>query len=349
MSDGKGKSSTGILVLSVFCALLAGFIIGYFTANFQASRVVRQACAPVSPRPTRSDNGPGFSEKKYVIYFSPGNREIFEELGEIPSGNGRIRGKIFLDDRPMAGLEFSLILARGMKTQKTTVLADGSYEISIPQGKYYFNGLLIYEKNDALEGRILVNVVSKEENVAAFREDENASLLKKYSQLKAKIGSQEAAKKLSDTFGQSNPSRDEFLFTVSNTPFTMDDFNFRKPIEIIIPINNSMISLKELKVVWSPVKNASTYSVRFNRIDKDGPNTSYSPAFSMSDIKENQIDASDIKNRNDQAESGDCGIRSRLLPGKVYSVRVIAFDNKNSIITSSSLEILHELEFMLKE
>jgi hypothetical protein len=349
MENQNRKFSTAILVLSVSCALLIGFIIGYFTSNFMMFRnIVSFDQSPTFtsiPHEKRSDL------RKDIVYYNPGNDELWKDsYKEIPKGNGLIKGKIFIDDKPAMGLEISFILASGQKTQKTVVDKSGFYEIHIPKGKYYFNGLIIHNKNDFLNDKFLINRVALEEGISMTLDNaKNQNIQKEYSELEKKYGAKKATEELLKNFTASSGFKDRFSFEVVDKPLDFPVFHYRDPIRILSPVENSTINLADLKFIWSPIENAAYYKLHISRIDKKGSTTSYYPVISHDNIRENQISYNELlKSRPTTESKNKCDTLETLEPRKIYGVKIIAYNKDNQIITASSLSTTELLLFSIK-
>jgi hypothetical protein len=103
--------------------------------------------------------------RKDIIYYNPGNEKIWDDKYEnIPSGNGKIIGKIYIDDKPANLFEFSFIIADGKITKKAKVKYNGEYCINIKKGTYYLNGLAVYNNVELIRNKIFVNKIVKEED-----------------------------------------------------------------------------------------------------------------------------------------------------------------------------------------
>lgn len=349
MENQNKKISTSILVLSVSCALLIGFIIGYFTSNFMMYRNI-----------VSFDQSPSFSsipherkadQRKDIVYYNPGNDELWKDsYKEIPEGNGLIKGQIFIDDKPAIGLEISFILATGQNTQKSVVDKNGFYEIHIPKGKYYFNGLIIHNKNDLLNDKFLINRIALEEGISMTLSDgKNQNIQNEYSELEKKYGAKKAAEELLKNRMASSAFKDRFPFEVGDKQLDFPVFHYRDPIKMLSPVENSTVNLADLKFIWPPIENAAYYKLHISRIDKKGTTTSYYPVISHDNIKGNQITYSEILKYRPTAESkNECNTLESLEPRKIYGIKIIAFNQNNQIITASSLNTTELLLFSIK-
>lgn len=331
------KVSTPVLVLSVICALLVGIIGGYLGANMML--FWRFSSIPMRGVVSSDSNEYEHSARKDILFYNPGNDNLWNtNYKQIPVGKGEIIGKVFIDDEPARNLEFSLILANGRKSQKTTVDQKGKYKISIPIGKYFLNGILIYNKSQEINDKFLINKISKEEGMSILLENtNNRSIQNDYLKLEKEFGPEEAAKKLLNGFVASTPFRDKFPFEIGGSPFIFPDFQYRSPITVISPANNAKISIDNLIFIWEPVEKASYYRATVTRIERKGTTTSYRNALSLSNIENNQIKYTELFQRlNENKDKDDCDQIENLKENELYGFRVIAYNMENQIITASS-------------
>ena len=331
------KFSTPVLVLSVICAFLVGIIGGYFGANMVL--FWRFASIPMEGVVSNDSYEQEHSTRKDILFYKPGNDNLWNtNYRQIPAGEGAIIGRIFIDDKPAHELQFSMILANGRKTQKATVDQDGKYKISIPTGKYFLNGILIYNKSQEINDKFLINKISKEEGMSILIETKNTKTLQDdYLKLEKEFGPEEAAKKLLKDFVASTPFRDKFPFEISDSPFTFPDFQYRSPITVLSPANNEKISIDNLRFIWEPVEKASYYKATVTRIERKGTTTSYRNALTLSNIENNQIKYTELFERlSENKDKDECDQIEDLTENELYGFRVIAYNMDNQIITASS-------------
>lgn len=331
------KFSAPVLVLSVTCALLVGIIGGYLGANMML--FWKFASIPMRSGVTNDSNEYENSIRKDILFYNPGNDDLYNtNYKQIPAGKGEILGKVFIDDEPAQDLEFSLILANGRKTQKATVDQEGKYKISIPSGKYFLHGILIYNKSQEINDKFLINKISKEEGMSILIENtNNGSIQDDYLKLEKEFGPEEAAKKLLKSFVASTPFRDKFPFEIGDSPFVFPDFQYRSPITVFSPANNAKISIDNLRFIWEPIEKASYYKATVTKIEKKGTTTSYRNALTLSNIENNQIKYTDLFERlNENNDKDDCDQIEDLKENELYGFRVIAYNIDNQIITASS-------------
>lgn len=337
MRMSQGKFSTPVFVLSIVCAFLIGIIGGYLIStsmtwwryNSMFPETIVSSGTYEHERPERRD----------IVFHEPGADALWNENYEqIPTGNGEIRGKIFIDDKPAQDLEFSLLLADGRTTPRATVDLSGSYTINIPTGKYFFNGILIHNKSPEINDKFLINQISRDEGTSIFLNAvDNEAIQEEYSKLEKEIGADEAAKKILEGLVASTPFDDRFPFELGDTPFTFPDFHYRRPITILSPAKNPKIPLTELQFIWQPVERASNYKAIITKIEKKGSATSYSNAITLDSIDRNQISYSDLAAALEKSDGQDgCKRVENLQENQLYGFRVIAYDSDEKIITASS-------------
>ena len=277
--------------------------------------------------------------RRDIVFYNPGNDDLWNEnYKQIPAGDGEIIGKVFIDDKPAQDLEFSLILANGRKTIKTTVYQGGNYKISVPAGKYFFNGILIYNKSQEINDKFLINQISKEEGMSILIENvNNRSIQDEYSQLEKEIGPEEAAKKLLKSLVANTPFHDKFPFEIGESPFVFPEIHYRSPITVLSPVNNPKIPLGSLKFIWEPIEKASYYKVTVTKIERKGTTTSYRNVLTLSNINANQIEYTDLIAKLKKEEvKDDCDQIEDLQENELYGFRVVAYSPENQIITASS-------------
>ena len=165
----------------------------------------------------------------------------------------------------------------------------------------------------------------------------NRSIQDDYLKLEKEFGSEKAAKKMLKSFVASTPFRDKFPFEIGDIPFTFPDFQYRSPIAVLSPANNSKIPIDKLIFIWAPVEKASYYKAIVTKIERNGTTTSYRNALTLSNIKNNQINYTELFNRlNENKTNDDCDQIEDLKKNKLYGFRVIAYNMENQIITASS-------------
>jgi hypothetical protein len=328
---------------------LIGFIMGYFTSNLMMFRNIagfyRSPTFTTIPHKRRAE------QRKDIIYYSPGNDELWQDsYKEIPEGNGLIKGQIYIDVKPATGLELSLILASGQKTQEATVDKNGFYEIHLPKGKYFLNGLLIHNKSDLLNDKYLINRIALEEGIPLLLDDSKTkNIQKEYSELEKKYGAKKAAEEILKNHMASSGFKDRFGFEVTDKPFALPVFHYRDPVKILSPVENSTVNSADLKFIWAPVANAAYYKLRISRIDKNGTTTSYSPVITHDNISTNQIGYNELlKSLPKPGANNDCDTRETLEPKKIYGLKIIAYNKNNQVITASSLDSTELVLFSIK-
>ncbi|MDY6879355.1 MAG: hypothetical protein SV686_03815 [Thermodesulfobacteriota bacterium] len=331
------KFSAPVLVLSITCAVLVGIIGGYFGANMML--FWRFASFPMRSVVSNDSSEYEHSTRKDILFYNPGNDDLWNtNYKQILAGKGEIIGRVFIDGKPAQDLEFALILANGRKTQRATVDKEGKYKISIPIGKYFLNGLLIYNKSQEINDKFLINKISKEEGLSILIENtNNRSVQDDYLKLEKELGPEEAVKKLLKSFVASTPFRDKFPFEIGESPFMFPDIQYRSPISVLSPSNNAKISIDDLRFIWEPVEEAAYYKVTVTNIERKGTTTSYRNALSLSNIENNQIQYTELfKRLNVNVDKDDCDQVENLKENELYGFRVIAYNMDRQIITASS-------------
>jgi hypothetical protein len=294
-------------------------------------------------RTVMSDNSRDYDHfvRRDIVFYNPGNDDLWKErYNQIPAGNGEIDGKVFIDDEPAKNLEFSLLLANGRKTLKTKVGPDGKYKISLPAGKYFFNGILIFNKSSVINDKFLINAISKEEGLSILMDHaNNKSIQAEYLKLEKQLGPEGAAKKLLKNFAVSTPFNDKFPFEIGDKPFAFPDLYYRSPIIVLLPANNAKVALKNLMFIWQPVPKASYYKATITQIERKGTTTSYRNALTLSHIETNQIKYGDLLEKAAKENAGDeCDRIEDLKENELYGFRVVAYNVENQIVTASSDE-----------
>lgn len=331
------KFSTPVLVLSVICAFLFGIIGGYLISNVMLFWKFNSI--PVNSMVSNDSYGYERTARRDIVFYNPGNDDLWNEnYKQIPEGDGEIIGKVFINDKPAHDLEFSLILANGRKTENATVDKEGVYKISIPVGKYFFNGILIYNKSQEINDKFLINKISKEEGMSILVQNINTkSIQDEYTKLEKEIGAEEAARKILKNFVSSTPFRDKFPFEVGESPFAFPEIHYRSPIIVLSPASNAKIPLANLKFIWEPVERALYYKATVTKIERKGTTTSYRNVLTLGNIDRNQIEYTELiaRLRKDELKN-DCDQIEDLEENELYGFRVVAYSPENQIISASS-------------
>lgn len=326
-------------MLSVICAFLAGLILGYGINTFLFFRPFFKAFSiPHASFSESPDNyGPPLkSVRRDILYYEPGGSSIWDDsLKKIPEGSGTIKGRIFADGRPAAGMEFSLIFSNGRRTEKTAVGNDGSYVIKVPKDNYYFNGILIYQYEN-IRNMVMINKVMKEMDLGVgFPQADNEKLNREFKTLAAKYGEAEAAKKIVEKMTVEVDKNQKCLLKVKDDPVIMPDFIYRSPIKIVSPQNAERPAAKsDISFIWEAYPGASTYAVTITNIEKKGTTTSYVPSISASGIRTNNISLIDLEKKAAEEYSGKEGCE-RNLPKDLCGVSIVAYDKEGKIISTS--------------
>lgn len=341
-SNFSKRASLIIFILSMICILLIGLILGFLSYPFLVRKILRNIWTPIHPYYTRDDTTTdyGYVARRDILYHKPGSESIWSyKYEEIPVGNGKIKGSIFINDEPAKGLNIALIIAPGKKTKTVTVDSNGNYTIPIAQGTYHFNGVVIYNGKDEIDNKIFVNKITQGIQRLSLKPlTETDSIIKELDKLIEKYGEKKAleemAKRLPNTF------QNKFQFTVKDEPFTFSPFHYRDPVRIIVPSDGSSIPLEELKFVWLPYPGAHSYTIEITHIIKKGTTTSYYPVALCNDIKETNVEFEELYNQlkvkskfeNDYIYSTS----KKLKKNNMYGFRVFAFGENNEVISASN-------------
>lgn len=109
--------------------------------------------APPLPPSASSDK----SRYLGATLFSVGDSQRSQE--QVEEGEGRIRGRVQLDNQPLAGLKLKLTVAPSSETQSAVSDGNGYYSISLPPGQYWISG---WELDMDSANRVLLGKVEKE-------------------------------------------------------------------------------------------------------------------------------------------------------------------------------------------
>jgi hypothetical protein len=337
MDSEKIRLKRIVFILSIICALLIGYIGGYFTYYYQLkSSLISQSWIPDEflPAPDLEDHQSSMDSivpEVDVLFFNPGNEKIWSRnYSEIPAGDGLIKGSIFINDKPAQGIEVALIIAHGRKTMTVKTDEDGNYSVPIKKGNYFLNGIAVYGGKEKLADKIFVNKISKFDCSMKMDETpENEELIKTFDELSEKYGLEEAAKRMSEHFQTTTKKRDEFEFDVGDKPFVFTAFHYRSPIRILAPSSHSKIKSESLKFVWEPYPGAHSYTIEISQIIKKGSSTHYDSVLSKDGINQNFF-------------SPDTNSFEKNM---LYGFRVYAYNDRNEVISATSEFMADYAEF----
>jgi len=278
--------------------------------------------------------------RKDILFYEPGSDYVWsDQYEEISKGDNIIKGKVYIDDEPAEGLEIALIIASGRQTPRATVNSQGDFSISVPEGEYYLNGIIIYNLSDRIQDKIFINKIAKDEQGYFDHPIQSSDeIMKIFQELSDKYGSEEASKRITDQLQDVVVSRDQFKFVVTDKGYTLPDFHYRKPVKIISPLHVSSVSLEKLQFIWEAVPNAHTYKISVEHIVKKGSTTSYYPVLTCDNIEKNFIKYDDALQKTKEQDYLWGGVNP-LEPNNLYGWRIVAIDNKGKIITSSDEDI----------
>lgn len=356
----RGSLFPLVFTLSVLLSLAVGFIGGYFTYYFQLRSGLKSI--PFSPADfssfQSSDLGTSYNYKSphvEVLYYNPGNDFIWtKSYSEISEGAGAITGRFMFNDKPPAKLDFALIFANGRKTKTVSVNSDGTFSIPIEKGKYFFNGIVIYDGPDNIDGLILVNKLSVDRtNQSLLNSKNNEEILEKYESLAKKIGPEEAAASMLDAFQTVFEKGNQFELNVGETPVEFAPFHFRDPIRVLSPTSHDALELDKIKFIWKPFPLAASYTLEITEVTKKGTSTHFSNTITVSGIKENTLTLEAFYFLQ-QANAAlpfnpDCNIEPRQLQAnKLYCYAVYAFNEGGEILSGTSVRTTDGAQFMTR-
>jgi hypothetical protein len=355
MTEGKERRvSIPILVLSIVCALCIGWIVGFFSFIFYAqyrmgflfpSHEISLAGEAADDMDSAGDR----IVRREILFHKPGSNLLWRDRFEVlDPGPGRIAGRVYVEDRPVAGLKMALLIAPGRRSQIVETDVNGAFEVPILPDRYFLNGFLFYNSEEMLAGTLLVNRLQNYEgrpfNVG---DGDYGKTMDTFETLKGQVGPQEAARALADKV--LIESRFEFQFEVTNAPVAFPDLHFRKPIAIIAPKGKVSTTKEALKFVWGPHPRAATYRLTLSEITREGTTTRYDPIAAVRGIKEPFIDYPDLIQRSLAQRPENCSDETReIKKGRLYSIRVMAFDKDNQVLTASSEYVSDTSAFSLK-
>lgn len=279
--------------------------------------------------------------RRDILFYKPGNSRILwnDSYEAIPEGDGAIKGRIFVNDEPAKGLEISLILAKGRRTEKQIVDGDGKYRLSLPKDDYYLNGIAIYNMHGLVDEKIFVNGLARHEGEDFGKTQmDNKEVLEEFEKLSEKYGKEEASKKLAEKMMSSTTMGRKFPFKVAGAPFIMPDLHYRDAIKVASPISGSIINLDDIHFIWAPSPAATSYKVHLDRIEKKGRTTSYHPVLTRKGIKESNITYKELLAMKPPDE--ECSPweeeEKDLKKGKTYGMKIIGYNEAGKVVTASS-------------
>jgi|GEM_PF-4493845 len=344
MTENKKHSvSITVLVLSIVSALGIGWMAG--AVSFALYSQYRMALL-LPPQGTvitdsQSDGPYGVKRERIVrreiLYHKPGGDRIWRDRFEVlATGTGRITGRVYNDDRPMAGVKLALLFAKGKRSQIVETDATGAYEIPLQPGSFYFNGFLFFNREKELAGRLLVNRLMKYEGLPFFNADgQYGKTVDEFEALRRQYGSEEAARLMAAKV--LDDSRQKFQFEVTDPAFTFPDLHFRKLIAIVGPKGTLNAALDDIKFIWGPHPRAASYRLAVSEIIKQGTTTRYNPIASVKGIKEPFITYSDLVEETLAQKSENCiDDDPVIIKGRLYGFRIMAYDMDDRILTASS-------------
>jgi hypothetical protein len=343
MTEGKKRSvSVPVLVLSVVCALCIGWIVGFLSLVFY-TQYRMGFLFPAQETVLTGSRIDGSGEignprivRREILFHKPGNDHLWRDIFEaIEPGSGRITGRVYVEDQPVAGLKMALLIATGRRSQIVETDADGAFEIPIPPDRYFFNGFLFYNMEEQLAGTLLVNRLKiREGEPFLVGREIYEKTIKEFDALKEKLGSEEAARALAGKMISSGLF--EYQFEVTGELLAFPDLHFRKPITVIGPKGKVDATPEALKFIWGPHPRAASYRLSVSEIIKRGTTTRYETVAAVGGIKEPFIDYADLLAMDAAQNPDDCIVEPKLIrKGRLYGIRVVAFDKDDQILTAT--------------
>lgn len=335
----SSRNKKYITVLMILCSFLVGVVCGFLVYPIYNSYIAWQRYKAYSYESTDEEQLPRTTVvRKDVLFYKPGDEYVWGPYNEIPEGDGLIKGHFFVDDKPGTNMGIELIIASGRKTKRTTVKGDGSYEIPIEKGEYFLNGIIISDKTGIIDTKIFANKVAKEEGVFAVTPMNNDLMVAEFQELEAKYGPEEASRKVAQKLQDVMTLQERYRFEVTDQGAVLPDFNYRKPIKIILPSYNSIVTLDNLRFVWEAVAGADSYGLRIAHVKQRGTGFSSMSVLTCDGIRNNVITYDNALLNSRESTFGH-GFDRQLNSGETYGLKIIAFDKENSVISASSAEI----------
>jgi len=146
-----GLCSIGVLVMAGSLLVLA-----------KSGKSVHAGPKYTAEEPVTLTEAPPFPEhKRYLGSTNTAYGESFSWDSNLvlAEGPGIITGNVFVDDKPCAGLKLRLFMSDKARSQWATTNKDGVYTISLPEGKYLYQGweLDTRSANDVLADKIKID------------------------------------------------------------------------------------------------------------------------------------------------------------------------------------------------
>jgi hypothetical protein len=281
-----------------------------------------------------------------VLFYEPGNDRIWQSREDIPSGGGRLQGRVLIDGKPASGLKLALILATGRRTSTVETDKAGAYSIPIPKGDYHLNGVVIFNDREQLEGRLLVNRLASEQAMEADLGGLKSEVAtREFQALSAKLGPEEAGRKLAERFAAQSATGRSFPFKVGDQPFTLADLRYQAPVKILAPVRGETLPLAKVALIWEPYAGAASYKVEVFGIEEKGNSTSYQKVLGRGDLRSNSVGLSELQNL--QSDCAECP-KKPLDQFTALGLRVIALDAKGQVLSASSDETSEGIRFKVK-
>ncbi len=285
-------------------------------------------------------------EDIHVVYYMQGEEPWDGNQKVIEDGIGRIVGRITVSDKPVEGVQISLLLAGKQRTQTATTDADGRFEVHLRPGRYFYIGYALSGPN-APEAH-MIPVDRKLEPFHMMKDDippcDGDKLTERFSELSAQHGPEKAAEMLAEESAEDfdfDPFEERYpLDVTASSAVELPDIVYREPIRIVTPMHKSSVSLDTLKFAWVPYENAASYEIEVCHITKKHKSTTFSPICGQT-VSGNSIEASELKFNQERYfdeddafdENGDI---HELTWDEWFGFQVFAYDKDGNLLSASA-------------
>jgi hypothetical protein len=338
MSDDKNKKvSVVVFALGIICAFLIGLIIGFIANLF----LFNTGCFISHYEHLSPSIGHEFSDhfiRRDILFHEPGNNELWNDnYLTIPTGKGSIETSVFIDDKPAKDLKLCLLLASGRATEPAVVDSEGKAHFHLPSGKYFLNGILLFNMSEEVNDKIFVNRIAySQKGNFALANLNGDSVNRLYEDLQKRYGKDKAADSLAERLIVYGGFEDRFPFEVAEKTYRLPALHYRTPVALVLPACGTSISLEALKFVWKPYPNATSYNIRIQHIKQNGTSTFYTPLAQIVGwgdvaISTKEIEKCAMKDFNENCRKKFVGFQA----GQYYSVNIIALSNRDGVLSAS--------------
>jgi hypothetical protein len=303
-----------LVIVSIGFAFTIGFLGGYMTSQWymgeRLDRLLQGTESPRTPSGTvaeapsdtpeedaskveGSDDASGAGafarwSRRDVVYYRPRSDSLWNRsYPTIGEGEGTLRGHVYFDHYERPGETYSapdqklgvaLLLDGGKRTPVSDIRSDGSFPISLPEGSYHFNGLLLYDEEPRFESELRERIFLSDRGSGRFvrgRSFDGASL-DRFRELKQRAGVDTALASLDERASGMVEFQNQVELNVSQTPITLPPFHYRSPLNLTSLTDEQTVSDTSLfRVEWSPHPEAHHYQLTINRLEQDGNRTHY--------------------------------------------------------------------------